>query len=82
MTEPEDDELDVELVLPEPVVLPEDCCWIGDPDALEHDSGAEGVLAVQFKAGGLYYLDGLTRQWLNVEKDGAKRARGPLRPVN
>jgi len=81
MTEP-DDETEVEFYAPEPVYLHEDTCWIGDPDALDPDSGAEGVLAIQYRAGCLWYLDGLTRQWYNVEKDGAKRAKGPLRPVN
>lgn len=81
MTDTED-EIDVDVVLPEPIALHEDMVWIADPDALHPDSGVDdGVLAVQYKAGQLWYLDALTRQWLNVEKDGAKKAR-PLRPVN
>ena len=83
MTAPEDDELDVDLVLPESVYLQDDMCWVGDPDALHHDSEAEGVLAVLYRGGGLWYLDGETRQWFSVDKDGAKKAKPVhLRPAN
>lgn len=82
MTDTEDEDLDVEFISAEPIVLHEDSVWIPDPDALHHDSGEqEGVLAVMLRAGCVWYLDGVTRQWFNAEKDGAKKAR-PLRPVN
>lgn len=58
-----DDDIDLS------VFLHDDSCWIYDPEALMPDSGVEGVLAVQYRAGGLYYLDGETRKWLNVEAD-------------
>jgi len=83
MTDTEDEELDVEWSAAEPIILHEDSAWIPDPDALPHDSGVdEGYLAVMFKAGCLWYLEAETRQWVNVEKDGAKRAKGRLTPVN
>lgn len=47
-------------------------CWIADPDYLWHDSGVEGVLAIQMTEGGLFYLDGETRKWVNVETAGRK----------
>ena len=77
MTEPEDDELpEIELALPDPVVLMDDCCWIGDPEALHHESGVdEGVLALQFRGGCLFYLDAATRQWVNVDDKGPKKAK-------
>lgn len=54
-------------------------CWVGDPDYLAHDSGVQGVIAVQFRDGALWFLDGESRKWLNAEADG-KPAR-KLRPV-
>lgn len=50
-------------------------CWIFDPDFLHHDAEFEGVLAVQFKDGGLYYLDGMSRKWVNVEGAAAKTGK-------
>ena len=50
-------------------------CWIFDPDFLHHDAEFEGVLALQFKDGGLYYLDGMSRKWVNVEGASAKTGK-------
>ena len=57
-------------------------CWIADPEYLAHDSGVEGVIAVQFRDGGLWYLDGETRRWLNVEASESGKPARKLRPVN
>lgn len=54
-------------------------CWVGDPDYLSPDSGVEGVLAIQFTGGQLFYLDGATRKGVNVE---SSPKRTSLRPVN
>jgi hypothetical protein len=72
-------EMDIEVSLPEPVILSDDTCWISDPDLLHPEAEAEGVLAVLYRAGCLWYFDGATRQWLNVEDKGPKKAR--LSPV-
>ena len=80
MTDTQDDDTEFEVVAD--VLIPDGACWVADPDLLAHDSGAEGVLAVQYMEGGLYYFDGATRKWLNVEAaDPGKTAR-KLRPVN
>ena len=74
-TEPDNDtdELEVEYIPTEPIVLMDDSCWVADPDALHHEEGGT-VLAVLYRGGGLWYLDGETRQWFSAEKDGAKKA--------
>lgn len=79
-TEQDDEELEAEYYAAEPIVLIEDSCWVSDPDSLAHDSEASGVIAVLYRGGGLWFLDGESRQWLSAEKDGAKKAR-PLRTV-
>lgn len=61
------------------ITLMEGECWVGDPDYLWPESGVEGVLAIQYRGGELFYLDGATRKWLNVESSVKK---GSLRPVN
>lgn len=77
MTDPDEE---IEWESGEAVYLAEDTCWIGDPDFLLPESGVEGVLAMQYRSGELWYLDGATRKWLNVEAD-TKPARR-LKPVN
>lgn len=77
MTDPDDE---IEWEAGESVYLPEDTCWVADPDFLPPDSGVTGVLAMQYRGGELWYLDGETRKWLNVEGD-AKPKRA-LKPVN
>lgn len=74
-----DDEEEVEIEAMDPLYLSDDTCWIADPDLLAHDSAAEGVLAVQYRGGELFYLDGESRKWLNVE---AQAKSTKLRPVN
>lgn len=69
------DEMDVEVSFPEPVMLAEDTCWIPDPDLLHPEAEAEGVLAVLYRGGCLWYFDGASRQWCNVEDKGSKKAR-------
>jgi len=78
MTEPDGDE--IEWVPGEAVYLPEGTCWVADPDFLLPDSGVEGVLAMQYRGGDLFYLDGATRRWVNVESDA--KPRRSLKPVN
>lgn len=75
--QPEDEELAADWE--SSLVLSEDQCWVADPDYLWHESGAEGVLAIQYRAGELFYLDGATRKWVNVE---ASQKKTGLRPVN
>lgn len=56
------------------VFLHEDSCWVYDPDSLMPGSGVEGVLAMMYRGGSLFYLDGESRRWHNVEtKTGPKR---------
>lgn len=80
MTEIDEEEDESLLEAMDPIYLQEETCWVADADLLVHDSGAEGVLAVQYKGGQLWYLDGESRKWLNAEAD-SKPQRG-LRPVN
>lgn len=68
-------DLNVELVPAEPVILIDDACWVPDPDALHPEAEAEGVLAVMYRGGCLFYFDGESRQWVNVEDKGPKKAR-------
>lgn len=83
MTEPEDEDIEAEYYPAESIILHDDSCWVSDPDALAHDSEASGVIAVLYRGGGLWFLDGETRQWYSAEKDGAKKARpASIRPVN
>lgn len=79
MTDPEE-EYEVEAA--EPVYLHDGECWVGDPEFLAHDSGVDGVIAVPFRDGALWYLDGETRKWLNVEAQDTARPDRKLRPVN
>lgn len=79
MTDPADDE-EVESV--EPLYLSDGECWISDPEFLAHDSGVQGVIAVQFRDGALWFLDGETRRWMNAEAPEAGRPERRLRPVN
>jgi hypothetical protein len=62
--EPDDDE---EIVGEACVYLGDGQCWVADPAYLDQDSGVQGVLAVKFWGGALYYLDGQTRKWLSCE---------------
>ena len=57
------------------IVLMDDSCWVLDPDALDPANEATGVLAVMLRGGCLFYFDGETRQWTNVEKSGPKKAQ-------
>lgn len=59
------------------VLLNDDCCWVYDPDSLMPDSGVEGVLALIYRGGALFYLDGATRKWANVES----LATAPAKPT-
>lgn len=76
--EPEGEE--VESV--EPLYLSDGECWISDPEFLAHDAGVQGVIAVQFRDGALWYLDGESRKWLNAEAQDSARPKTKLRPVN
>lgn len=80
MTDETDNESEVESV--EPLYLHDGECWIFDPDVLAHDSGVQGVIAVQFRDGALWFLDGETRRWLNAEAPDAAKPKAKLRPVN
>lgn len=73
--------LDVDLIPPEPIVLTDDCVWVSDPDLLHPDAEADGVLALMYRGGCLFYLDGATRQWVNAEAQSVPK-RGKVKPVN
>lgn len=75
MIDPEEEE---DYALAEPVTLAEDICWIADPAALHPEAECSGVLAVIYRGGELFYLDGATRKWSNVES----RPSSKPRPVN
>lgn len=75
------DDEEEEFVPPREVTLHDGECWVADPDYLERASGIQGVIAIQFRDGALWYLDGETRKWLNVECEDSK-PRPRLRPVN
>ena len=77
---PETDETEVEAV--EPLYLSDGECWIGDPDYLAHDSEVQGVIAVQFRDGALWFLDGESRKWLNAEAPEAGKSPRKLKSVN
>lgn len=77
-----DETEEVELVDMADIMLSDGMCWVADPDLLAHDSGADGVLAVQYMEGGLFYFDGATRKWLNVEASDPGKPVRKLRPVN
>ena len=66
----------------EPLYLTDGECWIADPEFLAQDAGVQGVIAVQFREGGLWYLDGESRKWLNAESPETARPKTKLRPVN
>lgn len=68
-------DLNIEVVPADPVVLMDDAVWVPDPDALHPEAEAEGVLALLYRGGCLWYFDGETRQWVNVEDKGPKKAR-------
>jgi len=56
-------------------------CWIFDPDFLDPATEYEGVLAVQFRDGALWWLDGLSRKWINVEDGKAAGKKPTIRSV-
>lgn len=69
----DDDEEEVASEVP--LYLHDGECWVSDPEYIAHDSGVQGVIAIQFRDGALWYLDGETRKWLNAESD-TKPSRG------
>lgn len=82
MTDVDDDDDDEEgVAYANEVYLQEETCWIADPDYLHRESGVQGVIAIQYKGGQLWYLDGETRQWASAEAETKAKPRG-LRPVN
>lgn len=71
MSEVEDDDqphLDVQVEMPPPVILGDGDVCVPDMDALHPDAEAEGVLAVWLQGNTLFYLDGATRQWVDVQQ--------------
>ena len=79
---PEGEEPEEEVGAEAEIYLADGQCWIADPEYLAHDSGVGGVIAIQFRDGGLWYLDGETRKWLNVEASEQGKPARKLRPVN
>jgi len=52
-------------------------CWLCDPDYLDPSNEYDGVLAVQYRDGAIYWLSGVDRKWRNVEEE--KKPEGPKR---
>lgn len=80
--EPDDDELGeiaVELESQE-LHLADGECWIIDPECLDPDTESEGVIAVQYREGGLYYMTGQAHKWMNAETQ-TKGKRGDVRAI-
>ena len=74
-----DEEEDIEIEGPDSIYLGDDTCWVYDPQYLDPDTEFDGVLAVQYRAGELFYLDGKKRKWVNAEKQS--RGDAKLRTV-
>lgn len=62
MSEPEDEIEEVEFS-PSPLILGDGDCCIPDMDLLDPVNEYEGVLAVQFYDGQLFWLSGRDRKW-------------------
>lgn len=83
MTDPDNPE--VELEESRPFLLSDGDCMVFDADFLDPAGEAEGVLAVQFRDGALWYLFGhyegtrYVQDWVVVAPE---RKAGKLRPVN
>lgn len=73
---------DGEFVEVNEVYLADGQCWVSDPDALDPASGVPGVIAIQFRDGGLYYMDGETRRWHNAEAAEPGKPARKLKTVN
>lgn len=82
MTDEPDDELGeigVELESQE-LHLADGECWVIDPECLDPSTESEGVIAVQYRDGGLYYMTALARKWVNAEAP-SKGKRSDLRTI-
>jgi hypothetical protein len=68
-------EVEQEEFIPADFTLGDGECWISTPDALDPDMecGA-GVIAVQYRDGGLYYMTAEARKWVNAETPAKKSA--------
>ena len=79
--EPDDElgEIAVELESQE-LHLADGECWIIDPECLDPGTESEGVIAVQYREGGLYYMTGRLRKWTNAEAQ-AKAKRNDVRVI-
>lgn len=55
-------------------------CWVIDPECLDPATESEGVIAVQYRDGGLYYMTGQTHKWVNAEAQ-ARGKRSDLRTI-
>lgn len=50
------------------ITLMEDQAYVQDPDALDPEAEiGSGVIAVQYRAGTLWYMTSRDRKWVNVE---------------
>lgn len=83
MTEESEIEDDGEAVFtmdePTELTLHDGECWVYDPDLLDPATEYEGVLAVQFRDGALWWLSGETRKWVNVEDAGKVTGKPPTK---
>lgn len=78
-TDPQIEEED-EADEPRPFLLSDGDCAVFDADLLDPVNECDGVIAVQFKDGALWWLSGRDRKWHNAESEG--RSERKLRPVN
>lgn len=79
--EPEETEGEEEFEAESGVYLDDGTCWVRDPDYLAHDSDVQGVIAMQFRDGALWFLDGVSRKWCNAEAQEQKTKPTKLRTV-
>lgn len=81
---PEGEELEEEgeFVEVNELYLADGQCWVIEADALMPDSEYGGVIAVQFRDGGLYFMTGEDRRWVNAEAPEPGKPARKFKTVN
>ncbi len=64
------------------VYLADGQCWVLEADALLPGSDYSGVIAMQYRDGGLYYMTGEERRWVSAEAPEPGKAARKLKTVN
>ena len=73
---------DEELEPVNEVYLADGQAWVIDPDALMPGSEYGGVIAIQFRDGGLYYMTAEDRRWTNAEAQEPGKPARKFKTVN